>query len=559
MKRLKIAQQMIIVLILAVLIPSIVIGVVISNVSQQSIRRQFNYSATLLSQFIGESIEQYLENSNEKLRQIADAIPYFYMEADKNDYLNEISKKYGEFKNFEIINKNKVLGDFVFDINSLTLKFYAPIDNQNYLSATISVDQLKRVVAKRFENEKRQIYVLDIDNTLISSNTPDTKDLPNIIKKLPQKKEIARAELFGDVKNQPMAYYRLEKPQWTVVVSTTAKLTDNTINLARFRIILAISLSALFIIFVISLYTYYLYINIRQLFKGIIAISKGSYERKIHLIKNIFTPHEIVFLAREFNFMAKKVAQSHKELYAQNLELERLGQFRANLLSSISHEFRTPLTSIIGYSSRLLRQDIKIDEATVIKSLKVIKQQAQRLTRMIEDVLVVPDIEDLHLHLNLQDADIAKLVESSILYTNCANSQFNILIPSDLKKVRVDVDRMTQILVNLFDNAIKYNQNDGQILVNAQEIDGKVVLTIFNQHSKIEQEVLDKLFDKFERLDCELTRTTSGCGLGLFIVKGLANAMNIDVFLTSTDEGFMVTLVFNEEEPEEEENDDDEE
>ena len=68
----------------------------------------------------------------------------------------------------------------------------------------------------------------------------------------------------------------------------------------------------------VGFYTYYLYINIRQLFKGITAISKGNYDKKIHLIKNIFTPHEVVFLAKEFNYMADKINVSHKDLRKKN-------------------------------------------------------------------------------------------------------------------------------------------------------------------------------------------------------------------------------------------------
>ena len=117
-------------------------------------------------------------------------------------------------------------------------------------------------------------------------------------------------------------------------------------------------------------------------------------------------------LEKEFNYMTKKVASSYTELSEKNLELKRLDEFRSSLVSAISHEFRTPLTSIIGYSSRLLRSDIKVDEETRLKSLRVIKQQAQRLSGMVDDLLVIPEIESYKLRLNIQPLDLSNFLQT---------------------------------------------------------------------------------------------------------------------------------------------------
>ena len=89
-----------------------------------------------------------------------------------------------------------------------------------------------------------------------------------------------------------------------------------------------------------------------------------------------------------------------------------MNEFRSNMIDTVSHEFRTPLTSIQGYTSRLLRQDIKIDEETKVKSLKIIKRQSERLKRMIEDLLVIPDIEGARLNVNLVNLPINSIIES---------------------------------------------------------------------------------------------------------------------------------------------------
>ena len=546
MQRLKIAQQIIIVLLFAVLIPFVTIGLIISNISQQSVRRELNYSALEMSRTIGENIQAYLAYSQKKLDEVSSAITFIPYATDRADYLTEIESKDKSFKNFEIVElKDVPKDDYLFNKNESSISLYSQINDEYALCAKLDVMYMQNAVSERYKEEKRQIYILSNDNALIATNAPNAPELSRLVNNLPSKRSVEKADLFNKYKNQPSAYYTLEKPSWTVIVNTTENSTNATIDKARFRIILALTLAAFFIIAMVGFYTFYLYINIRQLFKGIIAISKGSYERKIHLLKSAFTPHEIVFLAKEFNYMAKKIHQSYHDLSEKNIELERLNEFRTNLVNAISHEFRTPLTSIVGYSSRLLRHDIKIDEQTRIKSLKIIKQQAQRLSRMVEDLLVVPDIESFSIQLNKVEINLAEALENSVLYANSNNSNFDVEISKDLKEVYADSDRLEQVLINLCDNAVKYNQDDEPIKIVAKNVNGRPCVSIKNKSLPIPDDMKEKLFDKFIRMDCELTRTTRGTGLGLYIVKGLCAAMDIDLILDCDDNYFNIMLVFN--------------
>ena len=546
MQRLKIAQQIIIVLLFAVLIPFVTIGLIISNISQQSVRRELNYSALEISRSIGENVESYLKSCQDILNQAADAITFIPYAADRADFLSEVEKKSNGIASLFVAENTSLLKDsYTFDKETSRIILHSPINDEYSLVAELDAADMQNAVSERYKDEKRQIYILSQDDSLIATNAIDAPEFERLLKNLPQKKKLETSELFNKYKNQPSAYYALENPRWTVIVNTTENITNATIDKARFRIILSLLLAAFFIIAMVGIYTFYLYINIRQLFKGIIAISKGSYERKIHLLKSAFTPHEIVFLAKEFNYMAKKIHQSYKDLSEKNLELERLNDFRTNLVNAISHEFRTPLTSIVGYSSRLLRHDITIDDDTRVKSLKIIKQQAQRLSRMVEDLLVVPEIESFSIQLNKTEINLGEAIENSVLYANSNNSKFEIELSPDLKSVYVDSDRLEQVLVNLCDNAVKYNRDNEVIRVSAKNISGRPCVTIINKTLPIPEDMKGKLFDKFIRMDSELTRTTRGTGLGLYIVKGLCAAMDIDIILESQDDYFNITLVFN--------------
>lgn len=553
MKRLKIAEQIVIVLFFAVLIPFITIGLIISNISQQSVRKELIYSAKMISGFVGDSVQGYLKYANEELKQIASAISFFYYEEDKNDFLYEIQQKYGKFNNFQFTDTYALKQrEPVFNPKKTAVKLYANVDDDDVISADLKMAFLQDVLDNNFTDVKHDVYILDDAGNIIATNDHDNKGYNDIVDNLPKERQYSTPVLFSKEKNRPLAYYQMESPNWTIVVKTSPNVTRKMIDVPRLRIILSLVFAALFIFAVAGIYTYYLYLNIRQLFKGIIAISKGSYNRKIRLLKSVFTPHEIVFLEKEFNYMTKKVASSYAELSEKNLELKQLDEFRASLVSAISHEFRTPLTSIIGYSSRLLRSDIKVDEETKLKSLRVIKQQAQRLSGMVDDLLVIPEIESFKLHLNLQPLDLTKLLETSLAYANYNDTKFNVNIATDILPVIGDNDRLIQVLVNLLDNAIKYNKDNAPISISAANVEGKPCLSILNKSEIIPEEKLEKLFDKFVRLDSELTRTTRGTGLGLYIVKGLCDAMDIKIDISSTEDGFEVILMFNNEQKQDE-------
>lgn len=542
-KRLKIAEQIIIVLLVAVLTPLVTIGVIINNVSQQSVRKELKYSAEMISQFVGNMTSAYLYNADNSLSQIAMSLNHFYFKADRQQYLKEITAKNKKFKNLQIADKSKTFDvGRIYNAQDGTMRIQTDINADEVLIADVNMDALGARVFEMFKDDKRQIYVLDIDNSVVAAHNPNDKDLAIVLNEIPKRKEVGKAVIFGKIKNQPMAFYKLKDPAWTVVVNTTSKITNTTINHARFNIILSILIAGLCIIFVFGLYIYYLYLNMRQLFKAIIALSKGNYERRIRLLSSVFTPHEVIFLAQEFNKMAHEINKSYSELNEKNLELKRLDEFRSNLVSAVSHEFRTPLTSIMGYSSRLLRHDIDIDEETRHKSLKVIKQQSERLSRMVEDLLVIPEIESFRLKLNPVEVDLARVVELCISFVDCPEERFTIQMPDAPVFVTADKDRLIQVVVNLLDNALKYSPPDSQIGLKAFEQTDSIVLTVTNSAADIPEEMLEKLFEKFTRIDDKMTRTTRGVGLGLYIVRGLCMAMGAKVSLESQNGFFSVKL-----------------
>ena len=210
-----------------------------------------------------------------------------------------------------------------------------------------------------------------------------------------------------------------------------------------------------------------------------------------------------------------------------------------DFISTLSHEIRTPLTSIKGYTSSLLRHDIHLDEESRKKSLRIIKHQAERLSRMVEDLLVIPDIESSTLRMDYKKVNLKNAIDTSILSTSKADeSIFNINVDENIN-IYADEDRVIQILINLLENALKYSKEGTTIDISAQNDSDIATIKIHNEAEFIEDVKLNELFEKFTRVDSNLTRTTRGTGLGLFIVKGLVETMGGNVSLDASN-GFEV-------------------
>ena len=545
-KHLKIVEQIAIVFIFAVVVPMTISGFIINNINQQSMRYQLRESAVLIANMVSDEIDFFNKTVTSNLEQAVFSLQYFPTKKAKNAYLNSIAKTLPDCEDLELADEKQLAE--IDRQNTLNKKATFPLkisDNQ-YLVATYKLDAVKDELFRSLADEKRQIYVLTKDGYLIAEHNYTEDAYKKTISLLPDKLKKDKPVIFGDVKNQPLVYVSKVDTEITIIVNTTEKITKKAITNNSLKIILSFLFATFTIIFVVGLYTYYLYINIRQLFKGIIAISKGNYERQIRLLTTAFTPHEIIFLAFEFNRMATEIHKSYIQLKKNNVELKELNEFRSNLIDTVSHELRTPLTSIQGYTTRLMRQDITIDEETKQKSLRIIKEQSERLKRLIEDLLTIPDIEGMRLRTNIEQVWLPEILEEArVLIKNKDNKEIIFNIGEDFPLIEADKDRLLQVFVNLLENAAKYGADDSKIVVDTAVLDDTAKIFVKNDCKVIPPKQLKKLFEKFVRLDDNTTRTTRGTGLGLFIVKGLVEAMNGEIKLHSDKNcGFCVELTF---------------
>ncbi len=549
-KRLKIVEQNLIVLLFAVVIPMTIGGFVISNINQKVVRSQLRENASLIAGMVSTEIDFFANAVYKNLEQIKTALSYMKTKEEKYLYLDSISQTAFGREKLDILSSK-------YEVELLKTKgreegrstLYLPLEDGHFLVATYNLDALDEELFKSLSNDKRQIYVLGANLDLIASHNYDAAVFEESFNLLPKNKINVRYEtpvVYGKIKNQPLVYIKKQTPEITIIVNTPKKLTDATIIKSRLKIITMFLIVACAILGLGLLHSYYLYMNIRQLFKGIMAISKGNYKRQIRLITSAFTPYEMVFLASEFNKMAHQLQVTYIQLDEQNKELNSMNEFRKNLIDTVSHELRTPLTSIQGYTSRLLRQDIVIDEETKMKSLRIIREQSERLKHLIEDLLTVPDIEQFRLRTAIDKVWLQDIIENArILVKTKDRNDIIINMAENFPQVSADRERLLQVFVNLFENAVKYSEQYTSIVVEGVLEDDVPTIRVRNKCEVIPGEKLKRLFDKFIRLDDNTTRTTRGTGLGLFIVKALVEAMNGEITLSSDEEwGFTAEIKF---------------
>ena len=545
-RRLRIVEQIIIVLIFAVIVPLVVSTLIIANVNQQAIRRELQSAVQINTLNSYQYIQNNLESKKNLLIRIAGFLDYLPTQTKKKQFIKNIIDEDPSIKSLKLHHSHLEDTEFnpnvTYDNEKKLIRITYKINDKKYIEEIIDTEKFRQDVLEHFNDKERRLYVFDEDNDLVFASIYNDELTKQLLEMMPSKIENDEPQFFFEIKNQPNMVIQTQNPNWKVVVTTPVKVTKYGIKEARYKIIVATLAAAAAIIVICLTYMISLYTNLRQLFKAIKAVSEGNYDRRIRLIVNYMTPYEVMFLAHEFNKMVDKIRHSYKEINDKNERLKQLDSFKSNLIDTVSHEFRTPLTSIKGYTSRLLRNDVTITEDMRIKSLKTIKRQTERLSRMVEDLLVIPDIETSVLRVFPENINIASIIDNVALFMRHNTGRvINIFMPEECPLVFADEDRVEQIIINLLENASKYAIPDTEINVYISSDSRFAKIVIQNECQQIEEEKLNKLFDKFTRMDDSTTRTTRGTGLGLFIVKGLVEAMGGEITLSSHND-FSVTF-----------------
>lgn len=216
--------------------------------------------------------------------------------------------------------------------------------------------------------------------------------------------------------------------------------------------------------------------------------------------------------------------------------LKQLESARKEFVANVSHELRTPLSMIKGYVETLI--DGAVSEPEVApKFLGTIQKHADRLTVLIEDLLTISQLESGQVSLNLQSVELTPLVRrvADDLRDRAAERRvrFAIRAPEGLR-VKADSDRLQQAFFNLLENAIKYGGEGGEVGVDARRTEGGMIeVSVKDQGAGVPQESIERIFERFYRVDRARSRDQGGTGLGLSIVKHIVQSHGGEVWARS--------------------------
>lgn len=235
-----------------------------------------------------------------------------------------------------------------------------------------------------------------------------------------------------------------------------------------------------------------------------------------------FVPQDLPFLRDMARLFALAIEGARPRRRRQaSLALEDAHLLKAELISTLAHEMRTPLTSIKGYSTALLLEEAHFPPETRREFLQIIDQECDVLQDLIHDLLESSVIDAGLLKLELQPVRMPRLVQALVedLSRRTQLHHFLIGFADDFPIVDADPLRIEQVLRNLLDNAIKYSPQGGMIVVRGEVQEGRVIVSVADQGVGIAPEHLNRLFEKFFRVRSVQGRHIVGSGLGLPIAR----------------------------------------
>ena len=287
------------------------------------------------------------------------------------------------------------------------------------------------------------------------------------------------------------------------------------------------------------LHTLYILIIILYLFSYIFLIAfkvliflplqKISYAATQYALGNldhvipVESNDEMGYLSASLNYMA-----SH---------LKDMEDYQKKFVANVSHDFRSPLTSIKGYVEAIV--DGTIPPEMQEKYLKIVLSETERLTDLTKDLLTLNEFDNKELMLNCENFDLHEVIRSTAasFEGRCKSRKISIELVLAKKELEVTADRrkIQQVLYNLIDNAIKFSDDDSIITVETTERNDRVLTSVRDNGAGIPRDSVNKIFERFYKLDESRGKDKKGTGLGLAIVKEIIQAHNENINVISTE------------------------
>ena len=277
-------------------------------------------------------------------------------------------------------------------------------------------------------------------------------------------------------------------------------------------------------------------IDIQELAQRVLTSHSRLESREITLL----LPEERVLLAHATPVLRAGAVDGAVLVFHDITELRRLEKVRQDFVANVSHELRTPVSTIRGYAETLLEGALE-DKAHAREFLRIIYDDAGRLTKLINDLLDLSRIESGKMKLALEECSLEAVVDKVLTGMDKEARKNSVTlkkeVPPRLSKIRIDEAAIAQVLLNLVENAVKYNNAGGGVTIGARETPRSIEVSVSDTGIGIPQEDIPRIFERFYRVDKARSRDLGGTGLGLSIVKHIIQSHHGEVFVESRLDG----------------------
>lgn len=405
-----------------------------------------------------------------------------------------------------------------------------------YFSGELTVSSVRKQLNGMQDYIGASIWFVERDGTLIASST--AKDHPVAPSMITEFNPVENGSALYSVGTyhdffsekvmtvitpvtsgyQTNGYLIIHKPHTDLKTECDYYLTPMYITLAVIYLLSFIFLIA---------FQFLVYKPLRKITEAATQYASGNLEYEIP----VNTQDEIGYLSASLNYM------SH--------QLKDMEDYQKKFIANVSHDFRSPLTSIKGYLEAMADGTIPVEMQA--RYFKILLFETERLTDLTSDLLTLNEFDTKNLLLDYSDFDIHEVIKNTArsFEGTCKQKRISIelLFASKVLLVHADKRKITQVLYNLLDNAIKFSSNDSEITIETTERSGKILVSVKDHGMGIPKKAITKIWDRFYKSDLSRGKDKKGTGLGLAIVKEIIQAHNENINVIST-EGVGTEFVF---------------
>ncbi len=392
-------------------------------------------------------------------------------------------------------------------------------------SGVFEKENLDRIV---FESEDVRVTWVDEDGTVLYDNWNDVQSMENHM----ERPEIRDAFKNGsgdrirtsDTMQMNTHYYALKIEDGTVV-----RVARNASSGA------SIFMNAMPVVFVIII-----------LVTGLCVVLAG------YLTKQLINP--IAFIANRLDVtesgnnedeVYKELEPFVRTIRAQHENILLAAKMRQDFTASVTHELKTPLTAISGYAE-LIQNKMTSEEQNVIFAGEI-RKNSDRLLTLINDIIRLSELDHAELSTEFENVDLYVLTQecAEILKVNATRRGIVFVLEGEKCIIRGNKDMLRELVENLCQNAIRYNNDGGEVRVYVGKKEGRVILSVSDNGIGIPKEHQERVFERFYRVDKSRSKATGGTGLGLAIVKHIVAIHSAEIKLVSeVEQGTTITVKF---------------